>query len=158
MWQDRLVMMLDLFSVFEKHAPEKLRIEDNSDQPAKILIAEDSLFFRKLIAQYIKKPEWTVDIVNDGVEAWDALQKNPSRYNLVISDINMPRMDGFELATLIREDRRFDQLPLIALTTMSDDHFRQKGLAVGFDRYVIKIDKREVRSTVADCLKIKRNR
>lgn len=158
MHQDRLVMMLDLFGIFEKHAPEKLKVEDDSNQPATILIAEDSLFFRKLIAQYIHKPEWTVDIVCDGQEAWETLQNNPSRYDLVISDINMPRMDGFELAAAVRADSRFERLPLVALTTMADEHFRQKGLSLGFDRYVIKIDKREVRMTVSDCLKIKRGK
>jgi len=158
MHQDRLVMMLDLFSLFEKHAPDKLKIEDDNNQKATILIAEDSLFFRKLIAQYIQKPNWTVEIVNDGLEAWESLQSHPGRYNLVISDINMPRMDGFELAVKVREDRRFDSMPMVALTTMSDEHFRKKGLALGFDRYVVKIDKREVRSTVAECLKIRRTK
>ncbi len=94
----------------------------------------------------------------DGLEAWEKLQAEPERYNLVISDINMPRMDGFQLAVKIREDRRFEQMPLVALTTMSDEHFREKGLSLGFDRYVIKIDKNQVRSTVAECLKIKRSR
>lgn len=153
---DRLVMMLDLFSVFEKHVPEKMRTREDEIQHAKILIAEDSMFFRKLIYQYIRVPEWDVEIVNDGLEAWERLQSEPKRFDLIISDINMPRMDGFELAVKIREDRRFDQLPLVALTTMSEEHFREKGLRLGFDRYVIKIDKREVRSTVAECLRIKR--
>lgn len=156
--EDRLVMMLDLFSVFEKHVPEKMRSSEDKIQKAKILIAEDSLFFRKLIYQYIRVPEWDVEIVNDGVEAWERLQSEPTRFDLIISDINMPRMDGFELAVKIREDRRFDQIPLVALTTMSEEHFREKGLRLGFDRYVIKIDKREVRSTVSECLKIKRQR
>lgn len=155
---DRLVMMLDLFSVFEKHVPEKMRSREDQVQQAKILIAEDSLFFRKLIYQYIRVPEWDVEIVNDGLEAWERLQSEPNRFDLIISDINMPRMDGFELAVKIREDRRFDHLPLVALTTMSEEHFREKGMRLGFDRYVIKIDKREVRSTVSECLKIKRQR
>jgi two-component system, chemotaxis family, sensor kinase CheA len=155
---DRLVMMLDLFSVFEKHVPEKMRAREEEVQHAKILIAEDSMFFRKLIYQYIRVPEWDVEIVNDGLEAWERLQSEPNRFDLVISDINMPRMDGFELAVKIREDRRFDKLPLVALTTMSEEHFKEKGLRCGFDRYVIKIDKREVRSTVAECLRIKRKK
>jgi len=154
--QDKLVMLLDLFSIFEKHAPDKLKAEESATDNAKILVAEDSLFFRKLISQYMSRPEWDIEIVNDGLEAWERLQQEPTRFNLVISDINMPRMDGFELASRIRDDRRFDRLPLVALTTMSDDHFRQKGLELGFDRYVIKIDKREVRGTVAECLKIRR--
>lgn len=153
---NRLVMLLDLFSVFEKHAPDKLKGADIKTGRARILVAEDSLFFRKLITQYIQREEWMVDIVCDGLEAWEKLQAEPGKYDLVISDINMPRMDGFQLATRIREDRRFDQMPLVALTTMSEEHFREKGLSLGFDRYVIKIDKTQVRSTVAECLRIDR--
>ncbi|MFN8740741.1 MAG: chemotaxis protein CheW [Pirellula sp.] len=152
-----LVMLLDVFSVFEKHAPDKIKKQDEKTRNAKILVAEDSLFFRKLINQYITREEWTVEIVEDGLEAWEKLCAEPNRYDLVISDINMPRMDGFQLATKIREDKRFDALPLVALTTLSDDHFREKGLSLGFDRYVIKIDKNHVRSTVAECLQIRRN-
>jgi two-component system chemotaxis sensor kinase CheA len=152
-----LVMLLDVFSVFEKHAPDKIKKQDEKTRSAKILVAEDSLFFRKLINQYITREEWTVEIVEDGLEAWEKLCSEPNRYDLVISDINMPRMDGFQLATKIREDKRFDALPLVALTTLSDDHFREKGLSLGFDRYVIKIDKNHVRSTVAECLQIRRN-
>ncbi len=153
---DNLVMLLDVFSVFEKHAPDKIKKQDTQTRQAKILVAEDSLFFRKLIKQYMTREEWTVEIVDDGLEAWEKLLAEPQRYDLVISDINMPRMDGFQLATKIREDRRFDMLPLVALTTLSDDHFREKGLSLGFDRYVIKIDKNHVRSTVSECLQIRR--
>ena len=153
---NHLVMLLDVFSVFEKHAPDKIKKQDIETRQAKILVAEDSLFFRKLIKQYMTREEWTVEIVNDGLEAWEKLIAEPQRYDLVISDINMPRMDGFQLATKIREDRRFDMLPLVALTTLSDDHFREKGLSLGFDRYVIKIDKNHVRSTVSECLQIRR--
>ena len=153
---DNLVMLLDVFSVFEKHAPDKIKKQDTQTRQAKILVAEDSLFFRKLIKQYMTREEWTVEIVNDGLEAWEKLLAEPQRYDLVISDINMPRMDGFQLASKIREDRRFDMLPLVALTTLSDDHFREKGLSLGFDRYVIKIDKNHVRSTVSECLQIRR--
>jgi two-component system, chemotaxis family, sensor kinase CheA len=155
-FNEKLVMLIDLFCVLEKHAPEKLKQTDDSTQHARILIAEDSLFFRKLIAQYIQRDEWEVEIVNDGLEAYERLMNEPNRFNLIISDINMPRMDGFELAKKVREDKRFDLVPMVALTTMSDEYFREKGIRLGFDRYVIKIDKREVRATVAECLRIKR--
>ena len=157
MHNDRLVMLLDLYSVFEKHAPDKIITKEIEAKKARILVAEDSLFFRRLIEQYIRCEHWNVEIVNDGVEAWERLQNEPNRYQLVISDINMPRMDGFELATRVREDRRFDHMPMVALTTLSEDHFREKGLSLGFDRYVVKIDKHQVRNTVAECLAIRRN-
>ncbi len=156
MVRDRLIMLLDIFSIFEQHSPDKLKIQDIKTGEANILIAEDSLFFRKLITQYVKRPEWHLDICSDGLEAYERLRNEPNKYNLVISDINMPRMDGFELATKIREDRRFDRLPLVALTTLSEEHFREKGLSLGFDRYVVKIDKHQVCTTVAECLKIDR--
>jgi two-component system chemotaxis sensor kinase CheA len=153
----KLVMLLDLFCILENHAPEKLIHRDDTSRPANILVAEDSLFFRKLIAQYISREEWQVEIVNDGVEAYERLVHEPHRFDLLISDINMPRMDGFQLVEKLRADKRFDRMPIVALTTMSDEHFREKGLRLGFDRYVIKIDKREVRSTVVECLAIQRN-
>lgn len=156
-WNDHLVMLLDLFCVLEKHSPEKISHRDESTHNARILVAEDSLFFRKLIGQYMQRDEWEVKIVNDGAQAYDELINNPTRYDLIISDINMPIMDGFELVRKVREDRRFDKLPMVALTTMSEEHFREKGLALGFDRYVIKIDKREVRATVSECLRIRRD-
>ncbi len=158
LYNDKLVMLLDIFCVFEQHAPDKIKVNDSKTSHAKILVAEDSLFFRKLISQYIQREEWQVEIVNDGLEAWERLQQEPGRFNLVISDINMPRMDGFQLAVKIREDKRFDAMPLVALTTLSDQHFRDKGLSLGFDRYVVKIDKNQVRSTVAECLQIKRGK
>ncbi len=154
---NKLVMILDLYSLFEKHAPEKLAQAPIEITNARILVAEDSLFFRKLIEQYVKTDLWDVEIVNDGLEAWEKLQHEPNRYNLIISDINMPRMDGFEFAMKVRDDRRFDTLPMVALTTLSEDHYRKRGMSVGFDRYVIKIDKMQVRNTVAECLKIKRS-
>lgn len=153
---DNLVSLLDLFCILEKHAPEKIVSTSDETRNARILVVEDSLFFRKLISQYMQRDEWEIEIVNDGQEAYDRLMNEPNRFDLVVSDINMPRMDGFELVQRIREDKRFEKLPMVALTTMSDEHFQQKGLACGFDRYVIKIDKREVRSTVAECLKIRR--
>jgi len=157
MHNDRLVMLLDLYSVFEQHAPDKIIAKEIEARKARILVAEDSLFFRRLIEQYIRCEHWDVEIVNDGVEAWERLLNEPNRYQLIISDINMPRMDGFELATRVRDDRRFDHTPMVALTTLSEDHFREKGLSLGFDRYVVKIDKHQVRNTVAECLAIRRN-
>ncbi len=155
--QNRLVMLLDLYSILEQHAPDKIKPKKIEFSKARILIAEDSLFFRRLIEQYIRCDKWELEIAHDGVEAWEMLQSEPGRYQLVVSDINMPRMDGFELATRIREDRRFDQLPLVALTTLSENHYREKGLALGFDRYVVKIDKYQVQQTIAECLQIQRN-
>jgi two-component system chemotaxis sensor kinase CheA len=153
---DHLVMLLDLYTVFENHAPDKLRSEPVISGEANILVVEDSMFFRKLIAQYASHDHWKMTIVNDGVEAWKLLRDKQQHFDLIISDINMPRMDGFELVSRIRKDQRFDETPVIALTTLSQDSYRKKGLDLGFDRYVVKINKHEIVQTISDCLQIRR--
>jgi CheY-like chemotaxis protein len=149
-------MLLDLFSVSRSTPQTKSADGDDSTQPATILVAEDSLFFRKLIANTCRRDEWEVEVVNDGQEAYDAEQEPDPLRPLFISDINMPRMDGFELVKNVREDRRFDKLPIVALTTMSDDHFREKGVGVGLRS--LRDQDRQTRSAFnrAECLRIKR--
>lgn len=153
---DHLVMLLDLYAVFENHAPDKLRAEPVISGEANILVVEDSMFFRKLIAQYASHDDWNMTIVNDGVEAWKLLRDKQQNFDLIISDINMPRMDGFELVSRIRKEPRFDETPVIALTTLSQDSYRKKGLDLGFDRYVVKINKHEIVQTISECLQIRR--
>lgn len=140
-WQERLVTLVDLYKLIELHSPDELRPVETENREARILCADDSLFFQKLIQQYLMRPGWEVTMASTGREAWDLLNNRPNAFDLVISDINMPEMNGFELAEKIRLDCRFDRVPLIALTTQVDEQSRELGLAIGFERYVAKINK-----------------
>lgn len=136
----RLVSLLDIYRLAELHNPESAE-RPQPVKPARILCADDSLFFRRLLQQYLSDPQWELTLVENGRLAWEALDSQPKHYDLVITDINMPEMDGFELGSKIRNDRRFDDTPLIALTTQADKQSRHRGLELGFDEYVAKINK-----------------
>lgn len=140
-WEGHLVSLIDLYKLIELHSPDDLRPVEAENREARILCADDSLFFQKLIQQYLMRPGWEVTMAATGREAWELMNERPSEFDLVISDINMPEMSGFELAKRIRLDCRFDRIPLIALTTQVDEQSRELGLAIGFDRYVAKINK-----------------
>ncbi len=148
----KLVTLLDLYRLVELHSPDCVSISAVATKSARILCAEDSVFFKRLLQQYLNQPEWEVTIADHGREAWNLLDRNPDGFDLVISDINMPEMNGFELAEKIRSDSRFDSIPLIALTTQVDEQSRARGLKLGFERYVGKINKFALRQCVEQVL------
>ena len=149
---EKLVTLLDLYRLVEMHSPDCISLTSNTAKNARILCADDSVFFRRLLQQYLNLPEWEITFAHHGLEAWELLDRAPDAFDLVISDINMPEVNGFELAERIRGDVRFKGLPLIALTTQVDDQSRYRGLEVGFDRYVGKINKFALRQCVEQVL------
>lgn len=87
----------------------------------------------------------------NGREAWQLLQENP--VDLLISDIEMPLMDGFELMKRVRGDKNLASLPAIAVTSMSDEKSARKGMEAGFNFYEIKLDKERLLDKVKTVLK-----
>jgi len=149
----KLVTLLDLYRLVEMHLPDQLALSASVPvKAASILCAEDSVFFQRLLNQYLNRPEWDVKIVGNGLEAWNVLDRNEFCFDLLISDINMPELNGFELAKRVRSDSRFDRMPMLALTTQVDDQSRALGLEVGFAKYVGKINKFALRKCVEEAL------
>ncbi|MFZ1465052.1 MAG: response regulator, partial [Anaerolineae bacterium] len=79
---------------------------------------------------------YRVRVAADGMEAWTLLQSEHA--DLLVSDINMPRMDGFELVTRVRQDERFKHLPAILITSLDSREDRERGIQAGADAYFIK--------------------
>ncbi|MBN2713347.1 MAG: chemotaxis protein CheW, partial [Planctomycetes bacterium] len=142
MQDGKLVMLLDLYALFEHDDPDHFdtSVRDTCS-PARILIVEDSLFYRKLNATYLSGPGRELNVVNDGREALMELRQNPDAYDIVVTDIEMPNMNGFELIKAIRGDPILRDLPVIALTALQDAASREKGMRLDFNEYVIKVDK-----------------
>jgi two-component system chemotaxis sensor kinase CheA len=142
----RLVNLLDIYSLLQRSDPDRYRTElRQSTQECRILLAEDQLFFRQLVSRYfqshgIKK----VVAVADGRQAFDELSRDPTAYDVVISDIEMPVLNGYQLVAMIKSDPRFTRLPVMALTAMEGEENIQKGFEAGFDAYEIKLDKEKV--------------
>ncbi|MDB5338413.1 MAG: CheA signal transduction histidine kinase [Planctomycetaceae bacterium] len=148
MHDNKLVMLLDLYRLFERHSPDRFRLSPVEQRPAQILLAEDSPFFQNLIRSYLEHPPRRLTVVSDGEEALDLLREHPEDFDVLVSDIEMPRMDGFELVRQIRADAALRTLPVIAVTSLATPEHIERGLREGFDSYLIKIDKEQLVSTI----------
>lgn len=142
----RLISLIDIYSLLQKSDPDHYRSEVRpSLQQCRILLAEDQLFFRQLVVQYFRSHgiRSVVAVVN-GREAVDELARNPTGYDVVVSDIEMPVMNGYQLVSMIKSDPRLSKIPVMALTSLEGEANVQKGMEAGFDAYEIKLDKDKV--------------
>jgi two-component system sensor histidine kinase and response regulator WspE len=102
----------------------------------RILVADDSITVREVERKMLSARGYEVDVAVDGVDAWNTVRAND--YDLVISDIDMPRMNGFELVSLIKNDPNLRQLPVIIVSYKDREEDRNRGLEVGADYYLTK--------------------
>ena len=110
-----------------------------------MMIAEDSILLQKMIDDALSRAGFTdVKNFNNGQEAWDYLKSIShdsdlyDKVNLVITDIEMPEMDGHRLTKLIKEDERLKQLPVVIFSSLIDEQMRIKGEALGADEQLTK--------------------
>ena len=102
----------------------------------RILVADDSITVREVERKMLIARGYEVDVAVDGVDAWNTVRAND--YDLVISDIDMPRMNGFELVSLIKNDPNLRQLPVIIVSYKDREEDKNRGLEVGADYYLTK--------------------
>ncbi len=149
---NQTTLMVNIFGIVETLNPhwfdKKETIMVSDDKAATVLYAEDSNFFRSQVMEYLKEDGYNVLEAEDGVIAYDLIEKHIDEISLVITDIEMPNMDGFELTEKIKGDKRFKHLPVIALTTMASDDDISRGRSVGIDDYQIKLDKEKLMRSV----------
>lgn len=141
-WNGKIVLMLNLYQLFEMAAPEYYKTSEEFRSEAvnyTILLAEDSSFFRRLEREYLEEAGYKVLEAENGKQALDILKEE--KVDALISDINMPVMDGLELISTIRKDESLKNLPAIAVTSLFNDSQIRDGLDAGFDYYEMKLDK-----------------
>ncbi len=153
-------MLVNVFEMAQALYPqwfverEKVVFEPDSDiKPPTILIAEDSKFFRNQVKGYMTEVGYDVVEAEDGVEAWDKLHEYGDQITMLVTDIEMPNMNGFDLTQRIRQDDKFGKLPIIALTTLASAEDVARGQAVGVNEYHIKLDKERLMVSVHDYVK-----
>ena len=108
-----------------------------------VLVAEDSEFFRGQIRHLIEAVGYRVLDAEDGQAAWELLDRHAGEIDLVATDVEMPRMDGLSLTRQIRADGRFDDLPVIALSSLAGEEEIARGMAAGVSEYQVKLDPEE---------------
>ncbi len=122
-----------------KPEPKKEEVKKASDI-IEILVAEDQVINRKIVTQLLERKGWQVTAAENGKEALEAIEKEPNRFNLILMDVQMPEMDGFEATTSIRtlEKSTNTHIPIVAMTAFAMKGDKEKCLAVGMDHYVSK--------------------
>lgn len=149
----RIVQLLDLESVLADLDPNSSASFSmatvKSPKPYKVLVADDSPTIRQMIEANLRSANLVPEVVGDGRSAWERLQAMKakaqreglplsSQVELLISDIEMPQMDGFSLTKNVKNDEVLRQLPVILYSSIITDELRHKGLSVGADEQIAK--------------------
>jgi two-component system, chemotaxis family, sensor kinase CheA len=144
---DRTALIVDLYELVDATWPE-WAADQATAQPrstgapdAAVLLAEDSDFFRTQVTRFLEEDGYTVLAAPDGEAAWELLLQNFEKVHAVITDIEMPRLDGLGLARRIRADQRTAHLPIIAVTSLAGDEDMARGKAAGINDYQTKLDR-----------------
>jgi two-component system, chemotaxis family, sensor kinase CheA len=109
-------------------------------QARTILFVEDSAFFRNMLTPVLRSAGYSVTTVPDAHDAL-AVLKSGDQVDMIVTDIEMPGMSGFELAQAVRSDERTAKLPIIALSALTSPDAIERGRQVGFHDYVAKFDR-----------------
>lgn len=132
---DLLVSIDKLASV--GHLQRLQGIKSQASVKAKrVLVVDDSLTVREMERKLLQARGFEVDIAVDGMDGWNAVRSGD--YQLVITDVDMPRLDGIELVTLIKKDERLHQLPVMIVSYKDRPEDRARGLSAGADYYLTK--------------------
>jgi two-component system chemotaxis sensor kinase CheA len=101
-----------------------------------ILVVEDSVTSRSLLKNILESAGYRVTTAVDGIDAYTTLKT--AAFDLVVSDVEMPRMDGFDLTTKIRADKQLMDLPLVLVTALGSREHQERGIDVGANAYIVK--------------------
>lgn len=149
---DRLIVILDFEAIVASISPQTgLRVNDIDEMEARdrsdatILIAEDSALLSKLITECLKKSGYTNLIVEEnGQEAWDVIKDMQEKGDItkhldcIITDIEMPLMDGHRLTKLVKSDAELRDIPVIIFSSLVNEEMRKKGEQLGADAQLTK--------------------
>jgi len=105
-------------------------------EPWKILVAEDSITSRMLLKNILETAGYQVTVAVDGVEAYTRAKSG--EFDLIVSDVDMPMMNGFELTIKVKNDAKINNIPVVLVTSLESRDDRERGIEVGADAYIIK--------------------
>ena len=160
-----MVTILDMYALFRRRAPEHFKSFENIGKGVCVLLVEDTSFFIVLLTQYLSEAGFEVIVAKDGVEALEQLHKEENQIKAMISDIIMPKMDGFELIERVRRSKikQIANIPSIAVTAISEEEHISRVKDSGFDACISKNEKDKLLSRLynmvfqdADTIEIKK--
>jgi two-component system chemotaxis sensor kinase CheA len=110
--------------------------QDASARAMRVLVVDDSITTRTMERNLLESAGYEVSVAADGLDAWTVLQEKD--IDLVVSDIDMPHMNGFELTSRIRGDNRLSELPIVLVTALESRDDKERGIKSGANAYVLK--------------------
>ena len=111
-------------------------VEQRARVTKRVLVVDDSITVRELERQLLENHGYTVDVAVDGVDGWNAVRS--VHYDLVVSDVDMPRMDGIQLVRHIKDDSRLRAIPVVIVSYKDREEDRIRGLDAGANSYLTK--------------------
>ncbi|MHC8369029.1 Hpt domain-containing protein [Pseudomonas sp. ZT5P21] len=136
----RVVLIVDLLApirAMQAQVPQRPLVQDAESEPHKpllVLVVDDSVTVRKVTSRLLERHGMNVLTAKDGVDAMLLLEEHTP--DLMLLDIEMPRMDGFEVATQVRADERLQHLPIIMITSRTGQKHRDRAMAIGVNDYL----------------------
>ncbi len=138
----RVVMILDMVAMLRGAGSasgmleqfEELMQQPGASEGTTVMVVDDSITVRKVTTRLLERHDMNVISAKDGVDAVSKLQDHIP--DIMLLDIEMPRMDGFELATHIRNEPRLRNIPIIMITSRTGDKHRQRAMQIGVNRYL----------------------
>jgi two-component system chemotaxis sensor kinase CheA len=132
-----ILNVVDLVKSAVKVAPARVTTTEEARAKQKsLLVVEDSITARTLLKSILETAGYTVKTAIDGVDAFTILRTG--EFDLVVSDVDMPRMNGFDLTEKIRADKKFADLPVVLVTALESREHRERGIDVGANAYIVK--------------------
>lgn len=134
---------------FKQHGDEPFGKE--KDEGTKILLVDDSPFFRNMLTPLLKVAGYNVTTVESAVDALQVCETEDD-FDMIISDIEMPEMNGFELAERLKQSDKWRDTPILALSSHATPQDMDRGREAGFSRYVAKFDRDTLLNTITQTL------
>ncbi|WMS85880.1 Hpt domain-containing protein [Pleionea litopenaei] len=135
----RVVLILDV-PALTRRADATITADMESDDTSyedrvpTVMVVDDSITVRKVTQRLLQRHDYEVVLAKDGVDALNVL--SDTKPDVMLLDIEMPRMDGFELATIIRHDDKLKELPIIMITSRTGEKHRERAESIGVNRYM----------------------
>jgi len=163
----RVVIILDLLAIIRQiHSKSKLKqtapidnstkdiLSKDKSRQIKVMVVDDSVTVRKVTTRLLERRGVIVSTAKDGVDAITQLQD--SKPDVMLLDIEMPRMDGFEVASTIRHDEHLKDLPIIMITSRTGEKHRERALNIGVNSYLGKpYQEDQLIETIEQLVKVK---
>jgi two-component system, chemotaxis family, sensor kinase CheA len=136
--------VIDLFELARAAYPEWFAESPKDEAKPTVLVAEDNPFFRSQLRGVMSAFGYSLVVCEDGADAWDTLSRSKTVIDAVVTDIEMPRLDGLELTRRIKSDPNLRHIPVIMVTSLQSDADVRRGKDVGADEYQCKFNREKL--------------